>query len=176
MTPGESEPTATRVRRKAQAREALVDFSESVTAASGAAESAFKPAKGAQARAKARRVNLAHFASHVLLLALVLSALGSGLAYLTLVPWLSGTASERWLQASSSPVVFYAAMALATLVIAVLLVAAIYVLSRLAVPRRERERFLSALPRGLRLARPSVLVSAWLAIGAALVAWWLGGT
>ena len=101
MTSGDSRPVPRPLRRKAQAREALAEFSESVHTGSIAAESAFGPAEGAHKRAEARRINLAHFAAHVLLLGLMLALLGSGLAYVALFPWLSGTVSTSWLQATS---------------------------------------------------------------------------
>jgi len=176
VTSGDSRPVPRPLRRKAQAREALAEFSESVHTGSIAAESAFGPAEGAHKRAEARRINLAHFAAHVLLLGLMLALLGSGLAYVALFPWLSGTVSTSWLQTTSSKGVFYIATGLAVLVAAALLATAVYFLSKLAAPRRERERFISALPWGLRLARPSLLAAAWLVLGAAFVAWCLGGT
>ena len=125
---------------------------------------------------RARRFSLGHFAAHVVLLALMLGLLGSGLAYFALLPWLSGTAGKWWLQATPGSGIFYVTTATAALIALALWVTAVYFLSKLAAPRHERDRFLSALPRGLRLAHPSLLVAAWLVLGATLLAWFLGGT
>lgn len=173
--PKTSPPVLPPLRRRAQAREALVESAETADTASSAAELAFGPSEGARGRAEARRVNLVHFAAHVLLLAAMLAVLGSFLAYFALSPWLTGVAGTSWLHTTSSQNLRYVATALAAAVAVALLVAAVYFLSRLAAPRREREKFLSALPRGLRLVRPSLLVAAWLVLGAALLAWRLGG-
>lgn len=175
MTSGDSRPAAQPLRTKSQAREALAEFAETASAASSSAESAFGPAEGAHGRAEARKVSLAHFAAHVLLLALVLAALGSGLAYFALLPWISGTAGTAWDRTLSSRGVLFLVAGSAALVTVALWVTAVYFLSKLAAPSRERQRFLSALPRGLRRVRPRFLLAAWLVLAAAFVAWSLGG-
>lgn len=165
------------LRRKAQAREALVEFAETSTGENEKVRSAFAPTRGAQRRAHSREVGLLRLVAHILLLASSLSAFGAGTVYFSVRSWLSGVARTRIfvLESASSPALFY----LLTIVPAILGVAslftAIYFFSRLAASHGERQRFALSLPKAMRPARASLLIAIWLVCALVLV-WSLSGT
>ncbi len=164
--------------RKAQARDALLEFAETSGELNSAALSALGSARGAKSRAEARRIRLPHFVAHVLALAAIPGLFGIGLLYCALRTW-SAQALRTPLfavQAGSNQVGFYAALILLGFLGGALSVMALYLLSRVAAPRRERHRFIAALPRALRPGRPSLLVGAWLLCALAFLAWRGTGT
>lgn len=175
MTRNDSNDTQP-LRRKAQAREALIEFAETSTGESEKTQAAFAPARGARSRAHSREVGLLRLAGHILLLASSLSALGAGMVYFSLRSWLSGVARTPLfvLESASSQALFY----LLTIIPAILgvasLLTAIYFFSRLAASHSERQRFAGALPKALRPARTSLLVAIWLVCALVLV-WSLSG-
>ncbi|MEO8835161.1 MAG: hypothetical protein ABI364_00315 [Caldimonas sp.] len=166
------------LRRKAQARDALLEFAETSGELTGAALSAFGPARGARSRAQARRIRLPHFVAHVLALATAPGLLGVGLLHSALGMW-SAQALRTPLFAvleESSQGAFYAVLLVLALCGTALSVLALYLLSRIAAPRRERQRFIAALPSVFRPGRPVLLVGAWVLCALAFAAWRVSGT
>ena len=165
------------LRRKAQAREALIEFAETSTGESEKTHAAFAPARGAESRAHSREFGLLRLAAHILLLAFSLSALGAGMLYFSLRSWLSGIARTRFfvVESESSQALFYLSTVIPALLGVASLFTAIYFFSRLGAPHRERQRFALALPKALRPARTSLLIAIWVVCALVLV-WSLGGT
>lgn len=164
------------IHSKTQARDALLEFAET-SGELNSALSALGPARGATGRAEAQRIRLPHFVAHVLALVAASGLLGVGLLYCALRTW-SAQALRTPLfavQAESNQGAFYLVLILLVLGGTALSVVALYLLSRIASPRRERQRFIGALPKVLRPGRPSLLVGAWLLCALALVVWSAGG-
>lgn len=165
-------------RRKAQARDALTEFAETSGELNNAALTAFAPARGAESRAEERRINLPHFVAHVLVLVAASGMPGAGLIYLALRAWAAQAVRTPLvaIQAETSQAAFHAVLVLLILCGTALSVVALYLLSRIAAPRRQRQRFIAALPKMLRPGRPSLLLGAWLLCALAFMAWSAGGT
>jgi hypothetical protein len=164
------------LRRKAQAREALIEFAETSTGETDNTQAAFAQARGAESRAHSREIGLLRLAAHILLLAFSLSAFGAGMVYFSVRSWLSGVARTRFfvLDSSSSQAPFYLLTIIPALLGVAALFTAIYFFSRLGASHRERQRFARGLPKALRPARASLLIAIWLVCAAVLV-WSLSG-